>query len=208
MPQDGANTRTQTITPTENSSGASAGTTNALRACRPPMSTAAAPASAAYGTMTRKSPTALAIFAGSGKATRMRVIGAAASTATPISGTVTASCSPNAACANSPWARGSRCRASAGTSAAENAPSANRRRRVLGTWNMTVNTSTVPPAPNTAASTAARTKPSARLAAVQTMSSAAVRSVLPDSGGRVAASVLIGVRLRSTDPDSRRERCS
>ena len=148
------------------------------------MSTAAAPASAAYGTMRRNSPTALAIFSGSGKATRTRVIGAAAITATAINGTVTASCRPNADRTSSTCARGSRSRARAGTSAAEKAPSARRRRRVLGTWNMTVKTSTVPPAPNTAASTAARTKPSARLAAVQAMSTAAVRSVPPEAAAR------------------------
>ena len=119
--------------PAEKSSGASAGTTNAPRACRPPMNTAAPPASAAYGIITRNRPAALAIFSGSGKANRTRVIGTAASTASPITGTVTASCSANAERASATCACGSRSRASAGTSAAENAPSASSRRRLLGT---------------------------------------------------------------------------
>ena len=58
-------------------------------------------------------------------------------------------------------------RANNGTKAAENAPSANRRRNRLGSLSATMKASAIGPEPNTADSTMSRTKPTMRLSSVK-----------------------------------------
>src|SRR5688572_13477759 len=85
-------------------------------------------------------------------------------------------------------------RLNSGTKAWAKAPSANSRRKMLGSWNASCQASAIPPAPSTRASSMSRAKPNTRLTAVSPpivptlRTRVLIRPPLPPRGGKATAS--------------------
>src|SRR5436190_1778539 len=165
----GTSHHTAAIMATLRSTGVAAGTAKRFQVLRTPADSETSEMKPMYGNMTRVMTTA------SSKRSRPEAMshtttGAATTptmhVTTRTENSTVATASTSCWVASSPSA--ARVRASVGTKACENAPSANSRRSRLGMQKATLKASNIAPAPNTEATTTSRSRPVTRDASVQT----------------------------------------